>query len=535
MAILFKQSGTRLYSVGQEQWAPQLGGRPEGISLLNPGVLDRAELITAAAVMAGVLDSGLRPERVTFAQNANNGSGTTLASPARAHTTGNFLVVGVKGEGATTTFSVADTAGNTWVPLTQKAFASDGSRLQLFYAKNITGHASNVVTATWAAARDFRRMFVIEYSNIDTVNPLIEEQNGEGLGTALSTPDIATESFFDLIVAFAGEFANVTYTPGSGYTEVWDYNEQSGGSIGGSAVEEQIISTAGGDKTVTMTQSSSADWGMVAASFRAATAGGGAETFSGTLASAAAGMSGAVSVIVSLSGTLASPSATFSSALSIIVSLSGALSSQSATTASALSIIAELSGSLSASASTMAGAFDVGDTASFSGTLGAQSSSISAAASILVSLSGTLVDGSSSLSAAVSVIAGLSGTLAAQSASMSGSVGVLVGLSGTLAANSAAIAASLAVNNAFAGTLASGSSTFSGLVGVGGEILTFLGNLEASRSVLLGDVDPTVSMQAALYADPARLDLEWLVRLGDTGTGWRKDRHGFNLSLGKRR
>jgi hypothetical protein len=105
------------------------------------------------------------------------------------------------------------------------------------------------------------------------------------------------------------------------------------------------------------------------------------------------------------------------------------------------------------------------------------------------------------------------GALSAQSATMAGTASIIVGLSGTAAAGSSSISSTVSILVSLSGTL---SSPASQIVGAFATIVA-------------------LEFSGALFADPSRLDLEWLIRLGDSGTGWRKDRRGFHMSLGKRR
>src|SRR5437016_2286642 len=92
---------------------------------------------------------------ISIVQSAANGtstSGTTLATSAISTTTGNLLAVGVYTVTGSTTSTITDTAGNTFTALTQAFSVSSIYYMQWFYAKNITGNSSDVVTLTWGAS-----------------------------------------------------------------------------------------------------------------------------------------------------------------------------------------------------------------------------------------------------------------------------------------------------------------------------------------------------------------------------------------------
>lgn len=93
----------------------------------------------------------------------NTASGTTLAASAFALATGESVFVWVRHETGSTTVSVSDTAGNTYTALSA-ANTSNGAYGQWFYCLNATGHASNVVTVTWAGAQSYRYSTIVVYN-----------------------------------------------------------------------------------------------------------------------------------------------------------------------------------------------------------------------------------------------------------------------------------------------------------------------------------------------------------------------------------
>lgn len=97
----------------------------------------------------------------------NDDSGTSLATAALSVTAGNSVIVIVhRWGGSGTPNGVTDTAGNTYAKCGSD-MAGDSSDLVAFYiAHNITGHASNVVTAAWSANAGYRRVIQLQYSGM---------------------------------------------------------------------------------------------------------------------------------------------------------------------------------------------------------------------------------------------------------------------------------------------------------------------------------------------------------------------------------
>ena len=193
------------------------------------------------------------------------GAATALVLAATSHTTGNFICIGCKYEGAATTVTATDTAGNTYTGLTQRNHSNGDIHVRLLYAFNITGGAANVITVTLAASRPFRRAFALQYSGILTTDPIDDQDTGQAnSGTAMSTTDLTVSTSEAVIVAMAGEYAALTYTAGTNFTERVDFNVDTAGVIGGTGAEDRIVSSAA-NYAVPFTQSVSAEWLMASA------------------------------------------------------------------------------------------------------------------------------------------------------------------------------------------------------------------------------------------------------------------------------
>lgn len=198
----------------------------------------------------------------TVQTNYNNTGGTfsSLATAAGYNlaSTGKFVVVAIRWETASGTATVTDTAGNTYTALTKRQSNAINQWTQLFYCLSTTAtNASNLWTMNVPAGSQFGSLAVFVFTKGGTV-ALVDEDNGTGTGTALSTAAFTAGQI--ALSAASDNSGSITTTPGTGWTEGFDepnigfhvfYRTDSpGGTIAGDA-----------------TLSSSAGWGMVGASF----------------------------------------------------------------------------------------------------------------------------------------------------------------------------------------------------------------------------------------------------------------------------
>jgi len=167
------------------------------------------------------------------------------------------------------TASVADTAGNTYTGKT--VVQSPGNeQTRLFYAYNITGHASNVVTATFSATCPYRFLLIEQYSGILITDPFDVEANAhdESAGTTATSATFTTTQADELIVVGVVSPNCGAMTAGTGYTLLQQPSTLSAGD------EEKIVSSIQTSVTATMTwATSSSRWSMVLATFKASAVG----------------------------------------------------------------------------------------------------------------------------------------------------------------------------------------------------------------------------------------------------------------------
>ena len=153
---------------------------------------------------------------VNTARGYHNSASTvsSIAAGAVSHTSGNLVVVGCRNYVLGTT-TVTDTAGNTYTALTSY---TDGAvdAFQFFYAKNITGNASNVVTCNFSNPSGYVAVVVLQVAGASTTAPFQSE-----LGGAVSSSSTYTSAAFNVtgahsLVIYGGSVFTLgaTWTPG---------------------------------------------------------------------------------------------------------------------------------------------------------------------------------------------------------------------------------------------------------------------------------------------------------------------------------
>ena len=209
--------------------------------------------------------------------NATSGSGdggsTTIAATAANHTGGNLLVVCVVWSSAAQTLSsIADTAGNTYTRHPSSKQDSGSDNTEIFYAKNITGNASNVVTATFSGSSTFRRIMVDQISGADTSAPADQAGIGGGTSATATTSSFTTTQADEIIVAGVGNTNTTSFSAGAAGTIRVN-------NVGGdSAMEDNIVSSTGSYTGSMVSDIGSTTWFISAASYKQAGGGGGGVT-----------------------------------------------------------------------------------------------------------------------------------------------------------------------------------------------------------------------------------------------------------------
>ncbi len=185
-------------------------------------------------------------------------SGSVAVTFTLAQTAGNLNVVAVGWNDTTSTVSsVSDSLGNNYV-LAIGPTSGTGLRQSIYYAAGIKA-GSNTVTVRFNQAAKYVDVRALEYSGLDSANPLDVKAGAAGSGTTASSGNVTTTSANDMIF-------------GAGMT-IARFN------AAGSGFASRIITTPDADiaedKTVSTTGSygatapnSSGNWVMQMVAFR---------------------------------------------------------------------------------------------------------------------------------------------------------------------------------------------------------------------------------------------------------------------------
>lgn len=182
----------------------------------------------------------------------------------------NVVVVGwsssVSG-GSVTVNSVTDTKGNVYTLAVGPTAVTGTTRTQsIYYAKNIIAAAANTNTVTlqFSGSVNFPDVRILEYSGLDTVNPVDVTAIGNSTGSATSsTASVTTTNANDLLFA-ANDVQTSTSGAGTGFTSRIITQD-------GDIAEDRIV-TATGSYSATASLTSSGAWVMQMVAFKAASA-----------------------------------------------------------------------------------------------------------------------------------------------------------------------------------------------------------------------------------------------------------------------
>jgi hypothetical protein len=176
-------------------------------------------------------------EYVNSTSNYATGLTNNIASPALSCTTGNLIIVQVRtyNDKSATISSITDTAGNTY---TQIGF-NNTYRQWMYYAYNITGNASNVVTVTFNTTTDFRGIGVSQYSGAKTsATPLVSSTV-----TATTTASSITSATFNTTAGQAIISCGDVNSDGSNWTAGANFTIRLNPASGSTGSQDRITTT----------------------------------------------------------------------------------------------------------------------------------------------------------------------------------------------------------------------------------------------------------------------------------------------------
>ena len=153
--------------------------------------------------------------QVKAATPQTNSASVAVSYPV-AQTLGHLNIVAVGWNDTTSTVTgITDTRGNTYT-LAIGPTSGTGLRQSIYYAKNIAA-GSNTVTVTFNKAAIFVDVRVLEYSGLDTANPLDTAAGAAGSGTTASSGTVTTTAANELIFGAGMTIAKFTGA-GAGFT-----------------------------------------------------------------------------------------------------------------------------------------------------------------------------------------------------------------------------------------------------------------------------------------------------------------------------
>lgn len=210
---------------------------------------------------------------VNGAGNNATSSATTIAATAANHTTGNTVIVWISNYtgGQPSVSSIADTAGNTYTIAGAVGHGDASHSLECWSATNITGNASNVVTATFSASAAYRVIIVAQYSGLatsavyDAGGTLSISANGTTHTCNSLTSTQADEVIIGAYIQWVGAATSMSAS-GS-----YNLRASSGGAW---ALVDQIVASTGSYSPVVACNSADR-YACMARSFKMAAAGGG--------------------------------------------------------------------------------------------------------------------------------------------------------------------------------------------------------------------------------------------------------------------
>lgn len=180
---------------------------------------DQTILAPIASTAVNTLPSYVRPS-IFAATGGVIGSVGTVVSNQMYVSTGELIVACVRWGNNTsqTVTGVADTAGNTYTPLT-RVVNGTSEAIQYWYCANATGNANNVVTATFSANSGVNSIYVWNITNGLRTSPLDVQTSGTSATAGVTSAAFTTTHANEMILALATHFATGnTYSPGAGYT-----------------------------------------------------------------------------------------------------------------------------------------------------------------------------------------------------------------------------------------------------------------------------------------------------------------------------
>ena len=204
------------------------------------------------------------PKFIQSGYSAPSSQSIVTARYAASQTASGLNVV-IVGWSDTTTIvnSVTDSAGNAYSLAMGPTQNSNTLSQSIYYAKNILGaSAGNVVSVRFSRTAAYPDVRILQYSGLDTGNPLDVTTSAIGTGSMCNSGTLTTTGPARLLVA-ANMVTDHTSTAGVGYTMRVVTNPD------GNSAEDRIV-TSTGSYSATAGLNQKCGWVMQMVAFRAA-------------------------------------------------------------------------------------------------------------------------------------------------------------------------------------------------------------------------------------------------------------------------
>ncbi len=137
---------------------------------------------------------------------AGSANGTTAVTVG-VDTTGANLLVALGVADASKPSSITDSKGNTWVGLTERAYAGFGHLTRLFYCLNPTVGTGHTFTNTVSSAANLS-IAVAAYSGVKTTTAFDAENGASANGTSVATGNVTPTENGELIITGTGVYTS---------------------------------------------------------------------------------------------------------------------------------------------------------------------------------------------------------------------------------------------------------------------------------------------------------------------------------------
>ncbi len=201
----------------------------------------------------------------------NDASAVNIATAAMSVTAGNLLVVCVCGVANTVSVSsITDTAGNSFSSANcRMAAASDIGFSEIWYAKNVTGHGSDVVTAALSSGATSRKIYVLQYSGVDTTTPLTATATGFSLTNVTNlVSGVFTPSAGSVAIALVTTNATSISLTANSPSTLREHLYAGDGPASQDGATEDIVGTSSTSQTMSFTSNFGVAYQISVASFK---------------------------------------------------------------------------------------------------------------------------------------------------------------------------------------------------------------------------------------------------------------------------